>query len=316
MSVLQRALLCAFVGLTGCPVFAALTPQRIAPDVYAFIGGVGPLSKNNAGNVGNSGFIVGRDGVIVIDSGASYSHGKQMIAAIAKVTRKPLRLLIVTHGVQEFLFGNAAFQELGVPLLAHRETAGLIRSRCETCLKNLRQILGEAQMRGTKVVVPFQLVDGTTALSVAGRKLELLHFGWAATPGDLAVWDRASGTLFAGGLISIGRIPDLRDGLLDNWVAALEKVLKLPALKIVPGHGPVLAPHDATGTLVYLRALDKQVRGLYERRKSLSEAIHEATLPDFRSWALYPEAHRQNVCNALVQAGDQDATDAGFSHVS
>ena len=299
--LLPRVLLCLIVALVGVPAFAALTPQRVAPDVYAFIGDLGPVSRKNSGNVGNSGFIIGRDGVIVIDSGISYNHGKQMAAAIAKVTRKPLRLLIVTHGVQEFLFGNAAFKELGVSVLSHRETAGLIRSRCETCLKNLRQILGEEQMRGTKVVVPSQLVDASIPLNVAGRKLELLHFGWAATPGDLAVWDRASGTLFAGGLISIGRIPDLRDGKLENWIAALDSLLKLPAQYVVPGHGPVRAPYNATGTLLYLRALDKQARDLYGQGKSLSEAIGAAALTDFQKWSLYPEAHRQNVQRIYLQ---------------
>jgi len=39
-----------------------LVPQRVAPDVYAFIGAQGEIAPENRGNVINSGFIVGAEG--------------------------------------------------------------------------------------------------------------------------------------------------------------------------------------------------------------------------------------------------------------
>jgi glyoxylase-like metal-dependent hydrolase (beta-lactamase superfamily II) len=64
--------------------------------------------------IGNSGFIVGKTGVVVIDTGISYRHGRRMLEAISRTTGKPVELVIITHAVQEFLFGNAAFDELGI----------------------------------------------------------------------------------------------------------------------------------------------------------------------------------------------------------
>jgi glyoxylase-like metal-dependent hydrolase (beta-lactamase superfamily II) len=214
--------------------------------------------------------------------------------AIARVSDKPVRLVILTHAVQEFLFGNAAFAELGVPLLAHTKSAELMRSRCAQCLENLNRLLGPEAMAGSRLVLPTQTVDSTTRMQVAGRDLELLHFGWAATPGDLAVLDRASGVLFAGGLVTNHRIPELRDGRIGGWLRALEQLQALPIRALVPGHGPVATRSAIAHTHAYLLALDARIGQLYHAGASLLEAVDQAELPAYRDWDLYPTQHRRN----------------------
>jgi glyoxylase-like metal-dependent hydrolase (beta-lactamase superfamily II) len=190
-----------------------LEPVAVAPSVYAFYGDPGEATPDNAGNTGNSGFIIGSDGVIVVDTGISYRHGQAMLAAIARTTRKPVQLVIVTHGVQEFLFGNAAFAERGVPLLAHTRSVELMRSRCEHCLENLRQLLGEEQMHSTRVVLPERTLEASTSLEVAGRKL-ICSRSAGRQPGDLANSDR-SGVLFTGGLLTVRILTARRQA--DGW---------------------------------------------------------------------------------------------------
>jgi glyoxylase-like metal-dependent hydrolase (beta-lactamase superfamily II) len=280
---------------------AALEPVEVAPHVYAFLGVPGEIGPDNGGNVANSGFIVGEQGVVVIDTGISYRYGRAMLDAIARVSHKPVALVIVTHAVQEFLFGNAAFAERGVPLLAHTQTVELMRSRCDHCLANLRAILGEEAMAGTRLVVPQRTVSGTTTLTAGGRTLELLHFGWASTPGDLAVLDRASGVLFAGGLVCNGRIPELRDGQLPGWLGALDGLEALPAGRIVPGYGPLSDKRGIEQMRRYLLDLDKQVRALYRSGSSLLEALDRADLPAYAGWSMYPGNHRRNVQQRYLQ---------------
>jgi glyoxylase-like metal-dependent hydrolase (beta-lactamase superfamily II) len=280
--------------LASAPALA-LEAVPVAPGVYAFLGDTGEPSVDNGANTGNSGFIVGSGGVIVVDTGASYRHGQAMLAAIARVTAEPVQLVVVTHGVQEFVFGNAAFAERGVPLLAHAKTAELMRSRCGHCLENLRKLLGEERMHGTRVVLPERTVDGNTRLRVAGRTLELLHYGWAATPGDLAVFDRDSGVLFAGALVGVQRIPELRDGKIDGWVEALDRLERVGARIVVPGHGRPAGPSAIGDMRAYLLALEAQARAPYDSGASLMEAVDSADLPAYRDWAMYPAMHRKNV---------------------
>lgn len=284
----------------------ALDPIGVAPDVYMFAGDMGEPSIGNGANTGNAGFIVGQHGVIVIDTGASRRRGEAMIEAIARVTDKPIRLVIVTHAVQEFLFGNAAFAARGIPILAHAKSLELMRSRCEHCLDNLKQLLGESEMAGTHLVLPDRLVADSGSLVWAGRHLQLLHYGWAATPGDLAVFDPKSGVLFAGGLLSAQRVPELRDGKLDAWVDTLDRMTRIPATAIVPGHGPLATPAALTSLRDYLRALDAKVRALYAENRSLLEALDAADLPAYRDWAMYPILHRKNVQQRYLELEVQE----------
>jgi glyoxylase-like metal-dependent hydrolase (beta-lactamase superfamily II) len=216
-----------------------LEPEKVADGVYAFIGDAGEISAANRGFVGNSGFIVGPSGVIVIDTGSSYRHGRRMLVAIARVTDKPVELVIITHAVQEFLFGNAAFAERGVTILAHRETTKLMMARCEHCLENLKRVLGE-ELEGTRLVAPQREIDATTTIDAGGRRLELIYLGWASTPGDLAVLDPDSGVLFAGGMVSAGRIPDIRDCDFEGWQRALRRLDGFTATARHRGHAQSL----------------------------------------------------------------------------
>jgi glyoxylase-like metal-dependent hydrolase (beta-lactamase superfamily II) len=281
-------------------------PLSVTPEVYMFPGDTGEASRENRANTGNSSFILSDRAVIVVDTGASYRHGAAMISAIERLTDAPIRLVIVTHAVQDFLFGNAAFEERHIPVLSHAESAKLMRDRCEHCLVNLRQLLGDDAMRGTRLVLPDRVVAGSQPLKVAGRQLELFHFGWGATPGDLVVFDPRSAVLFAGGLVCVQRIPDLRDGRLEGWLAALEQLERIPAKMLIPGHGPAAPPSSISMMRAYLLALDEQVRLLYRSGRSLLEALDSADLPAFRDWAMYPALHRKNVQQRYLELELQD----------
>ena len=216
-----------------------------------------------------------------------------------------MKLVIVTHAVQEFLFGNAAFAERGIPILAHRETTKLMRARCEHCLQNLKPVLGE-ELEGTRLVVPQREIDATTTIDAGGRRLKLMYLGWASTPGDLAVFDPDSGVLFAGGMVSIGRIPDIRDCDFEGWQRALHRLEELKPARVVPGHGPVSGPGAIAVTAAYLDALDQIVKSLYAESSSLLEAVENASLPAYREWAMYATTHRQNALHRYLQLELQD----------
>lgn len=278
----------------------ALRPQKVAAGVYAFIGEAGEITPANRGFVGNSGFVVGPSGVVVIDTGSSYRHGRRMLEAIARITDKPVQLVILTHAVQEFLFGSPAFDELGIPILAHRETAKLMQARCEHCLARLRAVLGP-ELEGTRLVLPKRLIDATTEIDTGGRRLRLLYFGWASTPGDVAVLDAETRVLFGGGMVSMGSIPDIRDSDFEGWQRALQQLAELHPAQVVPGHGSVADAGAITQTAAYLDALDRVVKGLYAQSSSLMESVEKAALPAYRDWAMYGITHRQNALHRYLQ---------------
>ncbi len=272
-----------------------LPAVELAPGVHVALGARDEAAADNGGAVGNIGFIVGADGTIVINTGSSRQHGVRILEAAEALGGKPVVLAIITQPLQEFVMGAAAFAERGIPILAHEAAAQLIVERCERCLANLTALLGEEAMRGTRVVAPDRTVSGSLTLIAGGRSLHLMHFGWGHTPGDLAVLDPASGVLFAGALISIGRIPAVRDAQPTGWLDALAELERLPVQTLVPGYGPPGGLDDIGPVRDYLTQLDARVGALVDDGAGLQETLAAAELPQFAHWALYPVMHPRNV---------------------
>jgi glyoxylase-like metal-dependent hydrolase (beta-lactamase superfamily II) len=303
---LRRAVLCAavFGFFGGCataqPVRAA-SAVALAPGVYVVHGSPGVADENNLGRIGNAGFIVGSSGVVAIDTGTSYAHGEALLAAIARVTGLPVRVALISHTRPEFLFGGAAFRERGIPVRMHRRTAGLMASRCKTCLDVLRQTLGEEPMRGTAMYNADEVFDATHELETIGRPVRVLHFGHSSGPGDIAVLDVTSGVLFAGGLLDARRIPDIQDCDLPGWHQALQALRALRPRTVVPGHGASSSPQVIDIVERYLVQLETRVRAMVAAGDSLLGAADAAELPEFDAWDQYDTIHRRNVSIAFVR---------------
>ena len=301
----RRAVLCllgaSFGGCAAAQPARALNAVALAPGVYAVIGSSGVADEHNLGRIGNAGFIVGPSGVIAIDTGTSYAHGQALLATIAGVTDVPVRVALVSHTQPEFLFGGAAFRERGIPVRMHRRAAGLMASRCDTCLKTLRVSVGEAPLRGTAMYSPDQLFDATHELQSIGRPVRVLYFGHSSGPGDIAVLDVASGVLFAGGLLDARRIPDIQDSDLPGWQQALRALRSLKLGTIVPGHGASASPQLIDAVERYLAQLEARVRAMVAAGDSLLGAADAAELPEFDAWDQYDTIHRRNVSIAFVR---------------
>ena len=290
----------ALAGCAAAPARAAAA-HAVAPGVYVLEGSGGIADEANLGRIGNLGFIVGPEGVLVVDTGTSYAHGQALLAAVAEVTDRPIRLAVVTHTQPEFLFGGTAFRERGIPLRMHARCAGLMASRCEACLKRLRQTVGEAPFAGTAMYKPDQVFEATQRVEGIGRVVVLRYFGPSSGPGDIAVHDEASGTLFAGGLLEAGRVPDIQDSDLEGWKRALGEMRMLPIQRIVPAHGPVSPPSLVGDVERYLAQLEEHTRRFVADGGSLLDVADAVELPEFAHWDQYATVHRRNAAIAFLR---------------
>jgi glyoxylase-like metal-dependent hydrolase (beta-lactamase superfamily II) len=284
---------------------AAVEPVRVAPDVYAVLGEGGAPSAQNRGRVANAGFIVGPSGVVVIDSGISLRHGRSMLEAIRRTTDRPIKLVVLTHAMQEFVFGIGAFTQQGASVIAHRETRTLMKARCQACLEHLRGLLGE-EMEGTELLLPDRIVDSTTQVSAGGVRLELLYLGPAATPGDVVVLHPASAVAFTGGLVTGRQIPQLRDGDFAGWLSALQELRAAPVRRIVPGFGAIGGRELIDSTAGYLCALEERVAALYRSQIGLVEALQRSELEAYRDWPGYEAYHGRNALHRYLQIEARD----------
>lgn len=100
---------------------ANIEVQKLAEGVYAVLRTDPPGVMFEA----NSAFLVGADDVVVIDGGSNPTSAREVLAAIRKVTDKPVRILIKTHWHDDHMMGSAAYREAfpGVEIVAHSTAA-------------------------------------------------------------------------------------------------------------------------------------------------------------------------------------------------
>ncbi|MFO1273391.1 MAG: MBL fold metallo-hydrolase [Rubrivivax sp.] len=301
----RRALLACAAGglLTACAnAPRAGVARELAPGVWVVPGTGGAADPANLGRIGNAGFVVGPQGVVAVDTGTSYAHGQALLATIRAVTDRPVRVAVVTHTRPEFLFGGGAFRDAGIPVRMHRRTATLMASRCETCLKTLRQVVGEAPLAGTAMYKPDQQYDDSHDLGeLIGRPLRVQYFGHSSGPGDVAVFEPSAGVLFAGGLLDVHRVPDIQDSDLPGWRHALAELHTMDVRTVVPGHGAPASAGGIDAVERYLAALETKVRAIVAEGASLLGVADAAELPEYESWDQYDVIHRRNASVAFLR---------------
>ncbi|MFQ6032947.1 MAG: MBL fold metallo-hydrolase, partial [Candidatus Zixiibacteriota bacterium] len=74
--------------------------KRITENIFCILGGEKGI---------NTGFIIGKNGILVIDSTFSPDDAKKILKTIRSVTRKPIRYLFNTHHHADHTFGNQIF---------------------------------------------------------------------------------------------------------------------------------------------------------------------------------------------------------------
>ena len=273
--------------------------QQLAEGVYAVMGDPHTATAN-------AGFIVGPQGVMVIDSGGSWREGQALIRQVRGVTSLPIRLLLLTHARADVIFGATAFQEEAVPVHMHQDAAQLMRARCATCLQQLQAQWGVDAMVHTRVPVADVLWRGSQTMQDTGRVVRVLAAGHSSSPGALAVLDEASGVVFAGSWLEMQHLPDLRDARLHQWLAALAPWLKDDERLWVPAHGPVVQGRDGLQMRRYLQTLQACVQDHVNQGTSLIDMDKACAQPAFTAWAHYDSQHPRNVVRLYLQLEQED----------
>jgi cyclase len=101
-------------------LFFILKP--LGHNVYAAIDD----AKDEAG--ANAGFVIGDDGVAIIDTFENPEASKQMLSQIRKLTELPIKFVINTHYHIDHVAGNSLFQQNGAVVFAHRNVRAWIHT--------------------------------------------------------------------------------------------------------------------------------------------------------------------------------------------
>jgi cyclase len=254
--------------------------KQVGPGVYAAIDG----PQHKAGS--NAGFVIGDDGVLVVDAFFNLDAARALVAEIHRITPKPIRYVVNTHYHLDHTGGDQALRDAGAIIVAHKNVRGWVRTYNVNLLG--AQITPEFRAQIAALPLPDLVTDTHLTVWLGSRKV-VVQTVLGHTGGDLTVYVPDAKVLFTGDLLWRKIPPNLIDGSVKEWAATDAEFAHMPDaahVTYVPGHGDVADVNDVKDLHAYL--LDLQRLVAEGRKQSLEgDALAQYVTPKLK--ALHPD---------------------------
>lgn len=237
--------------MLGSAVDAAARPPG-----HHLIPGQVPL---DAGPDGNTIIFDGPKGLVVFDTGRHPEHA-QAILAYASARRRPIAAIVNSHRHLDHITGNwdirRAYPEVQI------YASGALEGALQTFLKDSRpdadamladpktsaatrdQLLrGRAVIDNPDRIRPNHVIGRSGRMTIAGRTFDIHLARFAATEGDVWLYEPRERLLVSGDLV-VGLVPFLDTACADGWADALRELSAIPFRTLIPGHGDPMSRTD------------------------------------------------------------------------
>ena len=211
--------------------------------------------ERGRGPDGNSVLLDAPDGLIIVDTGRHPPH-QQTILAAARARGKPIATIVNTHWHLDHTGGNAEIRAAfpHIPIIASSAIDGALlgffpRSRAAaeahiTTGKASPEQVAEirrdmAAMDDLTNLRPTLVVSRTGPITIAGRRFDMHLEPYAATAGDVWLYDPKERLAVVGDLV-VGLAPFMDTACPEGWQKALGHIAAVPFRTLVPGHGAAM----------------------------------------------------------------------------
>ncbi len=230
---------------------------KIADNLYQLTGGSGA----------NGGFYVGDDAVLLIDTKMSEQSVRDELAAIMKITTKPIKYLVLTHADGDHVNGNVFLPD-GVTIIAH-----------ENCYKEFFVSRDGSPTNWEKPEMakglPQILFNDRMDIRIGNKIIELYYFGRGHTTGDTYIYFREEGVAFIGDQYFEGRVPlfhTYKNGSAVAFGETMKKMLDaIPATKFCSGHAPMVSRDKVVEYVNSINNMVEKINTLIKQKKSLDD---------------------------------------------
>lgn len=279
VSLNQRALKLAVLTTAVCLFLSAAASAapgltRLADGVWAYADTKNMSPANSFG--ANAGVIVGRDGILVVDTLVSAREADRLIGDIRKVSAQPVKYVVNTHWHYDHAFGNCQFAKLGAAIIGHDSEQGKYALYGPAALKNPAMYgMTAADFAGTTIAAPTLTFTDRMSIDLGGQRVELIHVAPSHSDGSILVYLPDKKILFAGDVLFTGYHAFAGDGDIDGWLRTLDYILDMDVALIIPGHGPVSSKNDIVAMKAYLTTLDAKAIELCAASSDVSYIVAE-----------------------------------------
>lgn len=212
--------------------------------------------------VGDIWLVRGRDGDLAIDTGTGIVPSAPLIEAIVgrQVTAVALNSYY-DHAGGWSGFAERACHPLEAPELAdpYAENESVFDYLNETTLRALPRTGFDVRSYAMKGASPTRLVQDGDIFDLGDRRLDVLHVP-GRSPGGLAIWEAATGSLFTSDMLYDGD-----HGFAwppedpEAYIKSLQRMRDLPVKTVYPGHYGIMSRDRM------LEIIEKQLSDLARR---------------------------------------------------
>jgi cyclase len=232
-------------------------------------------------------FVVTQEGVVMIDSCNSPLDSRKMLAAIKKVTDKPIVFLIDTETHNDHTWNHFIFSPPAT-IINHAGAGAAMRKsfdpkRAETLAARSPEMREAVQ--GYKLITPQIEYKDKMTIHLGERTFELIYLKNVHSEADTVIWLPKERVLFAGSAANVRTFLNLRPSVVIPDVLASYKLMKsLNPEFVVSGHGPVSTTKIFDEYEGFYTLLLKRVGEMAAQGKSLDEIKKELKMPEYADW--------------------------------
>ena len=237
------------LGLLSFAAAASAEPYHVIP------GAVPP----DSGPDGNTVVLDAPQGLIVFDTGRHPEH-TQAILDYAKARHRPIAAVVNSHWHLDHTTGNWDIRRAypHVRIYASNALEGALATFLKKSRADTDRMLADPKTppmvrdqleRGIAVIDhpdrirPNHVVARSARMTIAGRPLDVHLARFAATEGDIWLYDPKTRTAIVGDLV-VGLVPFMDTACPDGWSKALGQIASVPFKTLIPGHGEPMTRAD------------------------------------------------------------------------
>jgi glyoxylase-like metal-dependent hydrolase (beta-lactamase superfamily II) len=236
-----------------------------------------------AGAGANIGVQIGEDGIVVVDAGTA-ADAPAVLAAIKRISPKPIRYVIDTGPDADHVGGNEALSKAGEKFFAGSTLGGGALDTFAPILsaEGVLRHMTTSPSRG----LPTEVFHYSRKyMYLNGEAIEVLHQPAAHTDSDVFAFFRRSDVVVAGDVLDTRQFPVIdveRGGSIQGEIEALNRLVDLavPSVPVVtreagtivvPGHGRLCDQYDVVEYRDMVTIIRDRVRDLMKEGRSLAE---------------------------------------------
>ncbi|MBI9075508.1 MAG: alkyl/aryl-sulfatase [Desulfatibacillum sp.] len=254
--------------------------------------------------------VITDEGLVIIDTTESMDAAREIWTEFRKITDKPVKYIIYTHGHVDHI--------VGAPVFMGPDTQVIATADCVDFMKKDFGWLAEFQRRSRKIqsgamdtdyarplpmeskvrlshtltiddiVWPTITFDQEYFFELGGKKFEIYHTT-GETPDHLMVWMPEDKALFCGDLYYLS-FPNLHSPMLEprpvrGWYESLERMAAMGAEYLIPGHSQALfGEEEIRETLLAhaegIKSVFDQTIACINQGLTVDEAVDKVKLPE------------------------------------